>query len=98
LLVGDDIPTEQDIITYIVPHCAAKWRELGVLLGLPSSTLDIVEADHPHSCEQRCKAVLLRWLKRDAHPTWGKLVGAAAVNALCVSSVTASVHANTEGM
>lgn len=69
---GDEKPRECDIYKHIV---ATKWRELGLALGLTSSQLDIINVDHPNSCEQRCK-VIQKWLKQDPLATWGKLVDA----------------------
>ncbi|XP_065904285.1 NACHT, LRR and PYD domains-containing protein 10-like [Dysidea avara] len=91
---GNDRPTERDFNIHVVPNYATKWRELGALLGLASSKLDIIEYDHPHSCEERCKAVLRKWLKIDVCATWGKLVEATA--AVYLSSGNVSAHVTTE--
>ena len=95
-MAGNDRPTERDFNIHVVPNYATKWRELGALLGLASSKLDIIEYDHPHSCEERCKAVLRKWLKIDVCATWGKLVEATA--AVYLSSGNVSAHVTTEGI
>ena len=88
-----DRPTEYDLNIHVVPNYATKWRELGAVLGLAPPKLDVVEYDHPHSCEERCKAVLRKWLKVDV---CGKLVEATA--AVYFSSGNVSAHLTTEGI
>jgi len=75
-VIGDDIPEARDINRYVVPYCAAEWRELGEALGLTPYKLDIINVDHPNSCEDRCKVMLREWVKLDHSATWGKLVDA----------------------
>ncbi|XP_065883713.1 uncharacterized protein [Dysidea avara] len=86
-------PNERDINRDVVPHCAAKWRELGTALGLTSSQLDIINVDHPISCEERCRAMLRKWLDLYHSATWGQLVDAMGT----VHSLTDIVSTTTEG-
>jgi len=72
-ITGGERPEERDINSHVVPHYATKWRELGLSLGVTSSQLDIIDVDHPKSCEERCKVMLRRWLQQDPSATWGKL-------------------------
>jgi len=90
-VTGDTRPKEQDINNHVVPHCATKWRELGLSLGVTSSQLDIINVDHPSSCEKRCKVMLRKWLQLDSSATWGKLADA-------VHSLDVVVTFTTEGM
>ena len=87
-------PNERDINRDVVPHCAAKWRELGTALGLTSSQLDIINVDHPISCEERCRAMLRKWLDLYHSATWGQLVDAMGT----VHSLTDIVSTTTEGL
>ena len=74
--VGDDKPQLRDIFRHVIPHYATKWRELGEVLGMTSTQLDIISCDYPSSCEERCREMLVKWLNQDISPTWGKLVDA----------------------
>ena len=87
-VTGDEKPEERDINSHVVPHCATKWRELGLSLGVTSSQLDIIGVDHPNSCEERCKVMLRKWLRQDPSPTWGKLVDAIHSSTLSSSITT----------
>ena len=77
-----------------MPYCAAKWRELGEALGFLPSQLDIINTDHPNSCEERCKVMLQKWVKKDLSATWGKL--ADAVKA--IHTVPCTLPNSSEGM
>ena len=92
IITGDDIPEARDTNTHVVPYCAPKWRELGEAIGMPPFQLDIINADHPNSCEERCKVMLQNWLKKDASATWGKLID--AVGTLPAVSSVLSTTAN----
>ena len=48
------------------------WRSIGLKLGLQSSVINIIEADHDH--QRECfRAMLQRWLQQDVQATWHKL-------------------------
>ena len=44
---------------------AHMWKSVGVELGLETCCLDIIEADHPKSCEDACFCMLLKWKQQD---------------------------------
>ncbi|XP_065915638.1 NACHT, LRR and PYD domains-containing protein 3-like [Dysidea avara] len=90
----DDIPEARDTNTNVVPYCAPNWRELGEALGMTAFQLDIINADHLNSCEERCKVMLQNWLKKDASATWGKLIDAVGIlqTVSSVLSTTANGH------
>ena len=50
---------------------------MGEALKILPFKLDIINKDHPNSCEERCKVMLRDWLKQELSPTWGKLNDAA---------------------
>ena len=56
------------MLSHIVPQSGESW-------DYPSQ-LDIINVDHPSSCEERCKVMLRKWLQLDPFATWGKLVDA----------------------
>jgi len=77
-----------------VPYCADKWRELGEALGFSPSQLNIINVDHPNSCEDRCKVILQKWLRQDTSATWGKLIDAVKT----IYSVPFAFSTSSEGM
>ena len=67
-------PHIKDLQNYITINYAARWREIGTGLDLTQGRLDITEADH-NKCEERCNAILSRWLMEKADSaTWKKLL------------------------
>ena len=59
----------------------ARWKELGLNLGLSPDSLEVVENDSSRT-DDRLHAVLLQWLKRvydvdkSGLPSWGRLAEA----------------------
>ena len=66
-------PSLRDLYQYITPQYAADWNVIGILLGLPSGTLDIIEHDHVHKATHCCNAMLKKWLEMDTTASWEKL-------------------------
>ena len=54
---------------------APRWRDLGVSLGLDSSTLELIDADHPRDASRCLTEVLAKWLQQvRTIPSWRTLV------------------------
>ena len=49
------------------------WRSVGLKLGLQSSVLGLIEADHRLQQRECFRATLQRWLQQDVQATWYKL-------------------------
>ena len=66
----------EDLQEYVVRQYAARWKELGLALGLKDYIIDNIQennARHPRQVEECCKALLQQWLKEISSPSWGKL-------------------------
>ena len=48
------------------------WKEIGALLGLPSSELLIIETDCMYKVQHCCLAMLQKWLAIDPNASWDK--------------------------
>ena len=81
-------PELRDLNRYIISQHAAKWKVLGTLLGLPSTTLTTIEHDNGFACKSCCHNMLLTW-KQYGAATWGKLLAA-------LESPTFSSNSNEE--
>ena len=46
---------------------------IGILLGIPSATIDIIEHDNYHKARECCNAMWNKWLQVDTTASWGKL-------------------------
>ena len=65
------IPTMRDLDRYIVPKYAAKWKVLGILLGLHTGTLGNIQYNR-FECQDCCRNMLEVWV-RDHSATWKSL-------------------------
>ena len=52
------------------------WHNLGVQLGVPKSTLNIIQSDHPHDAK-RCKSEVVSWWLNNAQEiSWERMAQA----------------------
>lgn len=56
----------------ITPRYALKWKEIGILLGVASEKLDIIEHDNFYRTEPCCIEMLTWWLRVDSTASWNK--------------------------
>lgn len=68
----EQILTPKDLVK-CARGIASKWKGVGLHLGLELEEINIIEADHPTSCEKACEAMLSKWYKKTIKPTLGKL-------------------------
>ena len=47
-----------------------------MLLGLPDSKMNIIQANNPNNVQRCCNEMLAEWLKVDLDPSWKKLLDA----------------------
>ena len=74
LTVRTSKPKLADLFQIITPQYALKWKEIGILLGITSEKLDIIEHDNFHQAESCCNDMLKWWLRVDLTASWGKLL------------------------
>ena len=89
-----DVPGELEVkLQHVVLAVSdvADWFNLGLQLGLPSTTLEIIASD-PSIKDIKSKrlAMLSEWLKYDTAASWEKL--AAALDAIGENAVAANVR------
>ena len=69
----DDLPDTIRELTDV----AAKWRNIGIFLGVRDSRLEAIQGDKPLDCLRQMLAIWLQKnynVKRFGEPTWVKLV------------------------
>ena len=62
---------------HFTPRYAADWETIGILLGLETYELKIIEHEYlsgPDFCFNACNAMLQRWLEVDTTASWTKLL------------------------
>ena len=67
-------PTFREFKIYVLHNYAPFWKEIGLLLELPTTHLCIIEVDHPNNCVNQCTAMFHLWIERDPYATWKKLI------------------------
>ena len=60
---------------------------IGVLLGIPSEALDIIENDNRDKAEPCCNEMLKKWLQVDITASWEKLFTAIESPAMSIGEV-----------
>ena len=71
-LLGDQRPESKDLQRFLTDYCK-HWRDIGLLLGLKSSVLDLVASAHPMQDRECFRATLEKWLQMNVGVTWGNL-------------------------
>ena len=70
LPIVNTTPSLKELQQHFTPHYAADWKVIGILLGLPSGTLDIIANDYRDKAEPCCTAMLRKWLELDPSAAW----------------------------
>ena len=63
----------KDLHLHIIPHYAADWREIGVLLGLNIGNLDSIEYNRSTDVEYCCNKMLEIWLATNTTASWTEM-------------------------
>ena len=90
ILVLGSRPSLQQLTNLVVPHYAAKWRVIGVLLGLSQSTLDIIKYNHGRDAINYCIEMCGKWLDTDTSATWRKVLDVLEHKAVTVTEAKIS--------
>ena len=69
--IDDQKPNPKDLQRFLIHYCK-YWRGVGLQLGLETSVLDVVEADH-HTLSERFRVTLEKWLQLNVGVTWSNL-------------------------
>ena len=72
----DDVPSLKDLCGYITPRYAGDWKIIGKLIGLPFSTLRVIEEKNPSDDKWCCDQILKRWQEISNPASWKKLFAA----------------------
>ena len=69
--------SEADLSFLIGLHgLAAKWKTIGVHLGVPPDRLDVIQRDYRHMCDDCLREMFLWWLRNGKDITAKKLAKA----------------------
>ena len=70
----------RDLLNTLLPK-SARWKLIGIQLGLSPDDLDIIEANCV-DVEERLMKVLQKWFKSNPNPTWKDIITALKTPAL----------------
>ena len=79
LYAGLEILTISDLekVQSKIWEARTKWYHLGLLLGVPVDTLDVIQYNHPTNCDQCFTDMINVWLRAsDLQRTWEALAKA----------------------
>ena len=76
ILIGLEIPTEQEFNNYIRDKVAKDWYDLGVQLGITFEKLNIIKINDSGNVQMCCTMMFQYWLQVDAKANWNKLIKA----------------------
>ena len=71
MLPDNQRPDQKNLHRFIADYCK-HWRSIGHQLGLKSSVIYQVEADH-HELSERFRVTLDKWLELNVGVTWESL-------------------------
>ena len=90
-------PELPDLMNEIASVIPAKWRDVGIQLGLSTGTLDGIERENgskPNSCLQSFEKVFTRWEQHHSKPyTWDTIIGALRAPAVCENALAEALSA-----
>ena len=72
IILDDQKPESKDLQRFLTDYCK-YWRDIGLLLGLKSSVLDLVASTHPMQDRECFRATLEKWLQLNVGVTWSNL-------------------------
>ena len=72
-------PELLDLMNEIASAIPAKWRDVGIQLGLSTGTLDGIQSENgsnPRACLRSFEKVLTEWKQQHPKPyTWDTIIG-----------------------
>ena len=77
-------PLLKELQNLVTPYYAASWRDIGLQLGIPDGTLQLIENDYPS--DKKCFTMFSKWLQSDVNASWSKLIK--AINSTAIKKIT----------
>ena len=72
-IVENERPDIKDLCRYVLPLYAAKWKRIGIFLGVQPGQLEIIKSNNPADTEECCTDLFIKWLEGSEGVTWGKM-------------------------
>ena len=67
-------PRHRDLSDLVTPDYAAKWKDIGLLLGLTQPKLNIIKYDDNRIAIKCCNEMWRIWLVSHTNATWEKVL------------------------
>ena len=91
-LVVNSTPPLNDLYQHITTDYATEWKTIGILLGLPSKDLGVIEAAYSADVKWCCNQMLKKWLEIDTTASWEKLLTVIKSSAVSSASDKGDYH------
>ena len=75
-------PQLRELDNEIVSKIPAKWREVGIQLGLPASKLDQISIEENNQCQSCFRKVFREWQSQNCHRSWSIILLALRTHAV----------------
>ena len=72
IILDDQRPKSRDLQRFLTDYCK-HWKDIGLILGLQSSVIDIVASAHPMQDRECFREILEKWLQLNVEVTWANL-------------------------
>ena len=69
-------PTIKDLCKYVLPLYAARWKKIGIFLGIQLEQLNVIKLDNPGDTNGCCIDLFGKWLEGTDNVTWEKMFDA----------------------
>ena len=81
-------PELSELMEHVCVDAGVKWHAIGLQLGIPNGTLQMIDSDGRGRVKQCCREMFDEWLRENPNATWRRLI-----EVLCTASVGKNVLA-----
>ena len=79
-------PELSELMERVCVDAGAKWHAIGLQLGMPNGTLQMIDSDGRGRVKQCCREMFDEWLRDNPNATWRRLI-----EVLCTAAVGKNV-------
>ena len=99
VLLANSAPTTQQLLSFVTPHVASKWYEIGVMLlkEKQESRLRQIKTDHGQDVKKCCLEMFDYWKQTHPDANWHHLVAALKSPGVELLLVAADIEKKFDG-
>ena len=99
LCLAHSTPTTQQLLSFVIPHVASKWYEVGVMLlkAEQEEHLQQINSNYDHDVKKCCLEMFKYWRQTHPEANWYHLVAALKSPGVELHVVAADIEKNFAG-